>query len=475
MAQSVASCGAERISLDISSIPESESANMFFDIGEITSFELQGKDKEYKGLSVKSDANTTVINGVTFTGNTQTPMELSSENVTLDRVTVDCTGYALVLKAADTNLALNRTINLISDSENTVLCKNIFLSNLNSSVVGKLNVNGNLLVNGSISGEHYITVSDGEIIYITDDDFENYLSVRSIYFDANGGNVGVESKAVPYNTQIGELPKPSRDYYTFDGWYTEADGGEKITEESIMTALADITLYAHWNHNSVSAWVSASSLPDGAEVVDRKWSYTQTYYTASSSSSLDGWNRYDSSWVWSDWGGWTGWQDSSVDGNDYRQVEKRHVYRYYNYTCSNSSCWLHKVPCYTTCPNCGSAVYENTWWETWDTTPYSYWWNNGKADKYYKSNNGVRCFTTWLNGEYTWWEENEYAQKDQWRYRDRYQIYTYYFNRSENKESSSYPTGDNISNIQEYVQYRTKQKIKTEGMGNCPYPQKCEV
>ena len=123
MAQSVASCGAERISLDISAIPESESANMLFDIGEITSFELQGKDKEYKGLGIKSDANTTIINGVTFTENTQIPMELSSENVTLDRVTVDCSGYALVLKATDTNLVLNRTINLISDSENTVLCK----------------------------------------------------------------------------------------------------------------------------------------------------------------------------------------------------------------------------------------------------------------------------------------------------------------------------------------------------------------
>ena len=250
MAQSVASCGAERISLDISAIPESESANMLFDIREITSFELQGKDKEYKGLGIKSDANTTIINGVTFTENTQIPMELSSENVTLDRVTVDCSGYALVLKAADTNLVLNRTINLISDSENTVLCKNISLSNLNSSVVGKLNVNGNLLVNGSISGENHITVSDGEIIYISDEDFENYLNMHSVYFDANGGTVGTEYIKIPYNSAFGELPKPNRNGYIFDGWYTAADNGEKITEDSIMTMLTDITLYAHWTVNT---------------------------------------------------------------------------------------------------------------------------------------------------------------------------------------------------------------------------------
>lgn len=252
MAQSVASCGAERISLDISAIPESESANMLFDIGEITSFELQGKDKEYKGLGIKSDANTTIINGITFTENTQIPMELSSENVTLDRVTVDCSGYALVLKATDTNLVLNRTINLISDSENTVLCKNISLSNLNSSVVGKLNVNGNLLVNGSISGENYITVSDGKIIYISDKDFENYLSMHSVYFDANGGSVDNASKSVTHNTAIGELPTAEFGDYTLLGWYTE--DGEKLTEDTVVNS--DLTVYAKWNN-----WDGSSAEP----------------------------------------------------------------------------------------------------------------------------------------------------------------------------------------------------------------------
>ena len=252
MAQSVASCGAERISLDISAIPESESANMLFDIGEITSFELQGKDKEYKGLGIKSDANTTIINGITFTENTQIPMELSSDNVTLDRVTVDCSGYALVLKSTDTNLVLNRTINLISDSENTVLCKNISLSNLNSSVVGKLNVNGNLLVNGSISGENYITVSDGKIIYISDKDFENCLSMHSVFFDANGGSVDNASKSVTRNTAIGELPTAEFGDYTLLGWYTE--DGKKLTEDTVIDS--DLTVYAKWNN-----WDGSSTEP----------------------------------------------------------------------------------------------------------------------------------------------------------------------------------------------------------------------
>lgn len=479
IAQTVASLGAERISLDISSVPENESTNMKFDIGEITSFELQGKDKEYKGLSIKSDANTTVINGVTFTGNTQIPMELSSENVTLDRVTVDCTGYALVLKAVDTNLALNRTINFNSDSGNTILCKNVSMSNLNSSVVGKLNVNGNVLVSGSINGENHLTVSAGEIIYVSDEDFENYLSVRSIYFDANGGNGGVESKVVPYNTQIGELPKPSRDYYTFDGWYTEADGGEKITEESVITALTDITLYAHWIQNSVSAWIPISELPTDAEVVDRKWNYVQTYYTESSSSSLSGWTQYDSSWKWSSWGSWSNWGNSQIKETDYRQVQTRTIdatyktqYRYGRYGNDTNIC---------TCPICGAQVDSTSSWyyqtSAWVNsrisldTSYDYSWpvdssHNHKDVAYtnYSSSEGIyrdHWYRYVVNGGYYYFLDSTRQVVDtpaynQYRSRDRQKIYTYYYKKSENKESSSYPTGDNISNIQEYVQYRAK-------------------
>ena len=44
---------------------------------------------------------------------------------------------------------------------------------------------------------------------------------------------------------IPELPIPERDGYTFLGWYTAAEGGEKVTENTLIDAM-DITLYAHW-------------------------------------------------------------------------------------------------------------------------------------------------------------------------------------------------------------------------------------
>ena len=46
------------------------------------------------------------------------------------------------------------------------------------------------------------------------------------------------------NPIAGELEKPTREGYLFDGWYTAEDGGEKITEDFEISG--DITAYARW-------------------------------------------------------------------------------------------------------------------------------------------------------------------------------------------------------------------------------------
>ena len=451
VAQAAAMSGAKNITLDISAVPATEAKNMAFVIGEIESFELQGKDKEYKGLSVKSDAAKTVINGVTFTENSKIPIELSSPDVTLDRVAVDSSGYALVLKSDNTNLLLNETVNLTSDNGNTMLCKNLNLGNLSSNVLGKLNVTGNVLVCGSITNDKYLTVNGGQIKYITAEEFENYLSSHKVTFDANGGTVSTENKMVAMNTAYGELPNPSRDYYTFDGWYTEADGGAKVTADTIMTSLTDITLYAHWVQNDVSAWTLAENVPSDAQIVDRKYKYTLTSYTTSSSSSLSGWTKYDTQWRWSDYGGWSDWSNGSVGGSDSRQVETRTIYRYHYYQCYD--CLDHHPYCVNRCDTCGNVgtVLSSSYGERWEPVyPYNTEYGNW----------GGNHMWTYF-GDHWWanlyfWDSSNIVSATQWRYRDRSKIYTYYYKKDESKESTSYPSGSNISNIQEYVQYRVK-------------------
>ena len=91
-----------------------------------------------------------------------------------------------------------------------------------------------------------------------------------LIFDANGGICTNYSKVVLFGEKYGELPTPERDYYIFDGWYTEADGGIQIEESSIVEAAEDenITLYAHWTLKTYFITVRASSFT---------WSYKVKY------------------------------------------------------------------------------------------------------------------------------------------------------------------------------------------------------
>ena len=69
----------------------------------------------------------------------------------------------------------------------------------------------------------------------------------NVTLNADGGTCDIYSKTVKYSCVYGELPIPTRVGYTFAGWFTSADGGERIESTTIVTATADHTLYAHWN------------------------------------------------------------------------------------------------------------------------------------------------------------------------------------------------------------------------------------
>ncbi|MBR2742628.1 MAG: leucine-rich repeat protein [Clostridia bacterium] len=75
-----------------------------------------------------------------------------------------------------------------------------------------------------------------------------HFSEKSYYtvtWDAAGGSVSPASSRVEYKTAVGELPIPERQFYSFDGWYTSASGGTKITKDTVITG--NTTFYAHWS------------------------------------------------------------------------------------------------------------------------------------------------------------------------------------------------------------------------------------
>ena len=74
----------------------------------------------------------------------------------------------------------------------------------------------------------------------------------TVTFDPNGGMMPEEAEAnrsVTYDQSYGTLPTPTLTGHTFEGWYTDVDGGEQITESTSVRITANQTLYARWTAN----------------------------------------------------------------------------------------------------------------------------------------------------------------------------------------------------------------------------------
>ncbi len=71
----------------------------------------------------------------------------------------------------------------------------------------------------------------------------------TVTFDANGGSVS-QTSAVTVAGKLTSLPTPTYDGYDFLGWYTQKDGGDEVTTNTVFTK--DITIYAHWQNIPVT-------------------------------------------------------------------------------------------------------------------------------------------------------------------------------------------------------------------------------
>ncbi|MCL2106730.1 MAG: InlB B-repeat-containing protein [Oscillospiraceae bacterium] len=68
----------------------------------------------------------------------------------------------------------------------------------------------------------------------------------TVSFNANGGSVSPASKIVTFGSSYGTLPTPTRNGYTFNGWFTATSGGSRITSSSTVNLNGNQTLYAQW-------------------------------------------------------------------------------------------------------------------------------------------------------------------------------------------------------------------------------------
>lgn len=281
----------------------------------------------------------------------------------------------------------------------------------------------------------------------------------TITFDANGGYVSITSKKVKEGSKYGELPTATRDYYTFEGWYTSKNGGNKVTSSTKISG--NQTLYAHWKSKTPSDWVLASDVPSDAKIVETKWKYTLTSYTQSSASSLSGWTLYDTKYYWGEYGAFSDWMTTPVQSSDSRKVETKSESYTYN---TGRTLW-----------NYSHYKYWNTTYNKWYYT-YSYaaaaahginisyhelGWSTTEQFLYTKFGNSEQSWGTYINSLPYFNEvskpETATATRVLYRYADRSKVYTYYFKKSENKESYSDPSGmANVTNVKKYVRYVPK-------------------
>ena len=95
-----------------------------------------------------------------------------------------------------------------------------------------------------ISSSNKVTVATSQNLYA-----QWSVNTYTLTYDANGGSVYPSPKSVSYGSQYGTLPTTARPGYTFNGWYTSASGGSKVSSATTMGA-GNVTIYAQWTIDS---------------------------------------------------------------------------------------------------------------------------------------------------------------------------------------------------------------------------------
>lgn len=423
----------------------------------VSKFVFNGGGKTFTNLRIESHAAETQINNSKFVSDGQTPLDISSPSVRLGQVHVDAAGIALILSAQETSVELYGESFISSECGRAVLCRSAELSRASdaANTTELTIVDGNILRCGTLTTNNLLkdvenrNLAADRIEEKSAEDFANYQrGVITLTFDANSGTLASAeaSRTYVYGTAVGECPVPTKDYYTFLGWYTEASGGTKVEASSTLQSTSDMTLYAHWALNPTSGWVKASDAPGDAQITNTKYSYTHRYYTTNSASYLAGWTLYNTQRT--GWGATQGpvygdpsngvrnvWSEQYVSGGPY--------YNYYHCVKSNSTV---------------SPAYTQAEWDAGKVhlikLTYELEWKGVSSDSSRKDFYGYYDDCSSVD---IWYKCGTYVTYDygtRWYYQDPVYTYTYY--RDVVEEGTTQPSGSEYSNVVRWVQYRPR-------------------
>ena len=125
----------------------------------------------------------------------------------------------------------------------------------------------------------YTAASGGERVLGAGESYEPTADITlyaqwsgfTVTYNANSGSVSPSSETTNPDGGVTSvtLPTPTRNNYTFNGWYTAKSGGSKVGDAgATYTPTADVTLYAQWESNSSSCVTPDTliTLADGTQV-----------------------------------------------------------------------------------------------------------------------------------------------------------------------------------------------------------------
>lgn len=179
--------------------------------------------------------------------------------------------------------------------------------------------------------------------------------------------------------------------------------------------------------NSWSEWTTDKPKEGTYTDLEQKiqFRYRDKITTTSSSNVMDGWEQYDTSYSWSDYGKWSNWSTTVYSPSNSRQTESRTVYRFCAFRCAKCG---NRDPYRTPCDNCNTSQYFE-WEELWYPTKGELLNKQEMTtvpDKYYVNIDGKR-----------WWFERDgcsdgqggigQPSRQEYRYRDREQTVLYHF------------------------------------------------
>lgn len=280
-----------------------------------------------------------------------------------------------------------------------------------------------------------------------------------ITFDAGDGNATETTKRVYCSEAIGELPEAKKDYYSFDGWFTES--GEQVTAESVYYVAKDITLYAHYTINPIIGWTKVDELPSDAQVVSEKWVYDLTTTAQSTASSMSGYTFVNN--TYSAWSGEKSQKNSKPAESDVltntRSVNtpaKTHTeYHYYR--------WVNGNTVYTYQQSSSLHLEEN--WFTYvlprstktNDADFGYYGSDTYANRWIKASSSYNhsVSTTWTRTVTDQAAYTTYYYKTRTKYYNFKKVETGLESNTE-VTNGALDSNRTISNVQKWVQYREK-------------------